>query len=422
MHFILISINRITYSKSFRFCSKMNGETEENFAIGWNRLHLRVIGAWPDPNNKDERISKFVSLLIAINMLLFISIPQTVNLFVVWPDLELITENLSTANLTITITVIKLYAVCSKKEVLKPIIASISKDWSRKKNDMHMKIMRINAELSRKIFVYCLFGTSATVVSFFVQQTYLNIRGFYEVRRWFYQSFFPYGTSESPAYELTCFFQFTGGTFAGLVYSGVVSFFGMLILHLRGQFSILQLDIKSIINSHGGTDSNEFKLKLKFIVEQHENLNSFASTIEETFNGVFLLEMITVSIQLCLQGYIVLATVNAREGVSTLQLLFLTIYVIAVLANLYVICYMGEKLEIACSELGFSVYDSEWYNLTAEEARNIIMLLQRTRKPLQITAGKFCAFSLQTFAQVIKKSVSYLSVLLTVNQKIQVHE
>lgn len=135
--------------------------------------------------------------------------------------------------------------------------------------------MRVNAELSRKIFVYCLCGTSATVVSFFVQQTYLNIRGFYGVRRWFYQSYFPYETSKSPAYELTCFFQFTGGTFAGFVYSGVVSFFGMLILHLCGQFSILQLNIKSLINSHGGTDSKEFQPKLKFIVEQHEHLNRF---------------------------------------------------------------------------------------------------------------------------------------------------
>lgn len=158
---------------------------------------------------------------------------------------------------------------------LKPLVASIMDDWKRKKSDEQWKTMRINAELSRKISLYCFIVTAATVISFFIQQTYLNIRGFYEVRQWFYQSYFPYQTLESPAYELTCFFQFTGGTLTGLVYNGVLSFLGMLILHLHGQFIILQLTIETLISGHGLTYSEEFQPKLKLIVKQHEHLNRF---------------------------------------------------------------------------------------------------------------------------------------------------
>lgn len=41
------------------------------------------------------------------------------------------------------------------------------------------------------------------------------------------------------------------------------------------------------------------------------------------------------------------------------------------------------------------------------------MLLQRTKKPLQITAGKFCAFSLQTFAEVTTLSIIYTNHFLS---------
>ena len=158
---------------------------------------------------------------------------------------------------------------------MKPLVASISDDWKRKKSDLQWKTMRINAELSRKISLYCFAVTAATVISFFIQQTYLNFRGFYGERQWFYQSSFPYETFKSPGYEFTCFFQVTGGTLTGLVYTGVVNFLGMLILHLHGQFSILQMTIETLINSHSCTYSNEFIPKLKFIVKQHEHLNRF---------------------------------------------------------------------------------------------------------------------------------------------------
>ncbi|XP_051164629.1 odorant receptor 4-like [Leptopilina boulardi] len=390
---------------------------EENFSITWNRIQLSIIGAWPRIDDKDGRISNFISFLAAMNVLLFITLPQTAFVFEIWPDLNLISESLSLANFPVTIGVLKLFAICNNRQALRELIVSIYDDWNCEKSEFNRKIMKSNANVSLIITLYCVLGTMSAVLLFLISEVYFNLSGIYPVRQWLYLSYFPFHTTESPTYELIILFQFTGGFCSGLIYGGIISFCGMLILHLHGQFEILQFTIEEFINTHEFQTLAEYRSKLKIFVIQHEHLNRFAITIEETFNKVLLLELLVFTAQLCLQGYLFLTIFRSRR-ISCFEYIFWLAFVFTILSNLFVICFLGEKLENTSVKLQGSIQKSKWYNLTATESIDLMMLVFRTNNPLKITAGKFCSFSFETFMAIIKKSFAFMSVLLTTNQNV----
>lgn len=156
------------------------------------------------------------------------------------------------------------------------LIATIHEDWNRVKNDFEWKTMKANAHVSKIITLYCFVFTMSAVTLFLVQEVYLNLRGKYESRQWLYLSHFPYcNPTQSSIYHFIILFQFTGGMFSAITYCGLISFCGMLIMHVYGQFVILNFDIEKIINTKEFQSIAEFRSKLKLIVLQHEHLNRF---------------------------------------------------------------------------------------------------------------------------------------------------
>lgn len=82
---------------------------------------MELIGIWPEPGRTDERLSHFKALIYLSIITIFGTGPQSANLFFIWGNLELVTENLSTANIPGINAMIKLifawyYKDCTYKE------------------------------------------------------------------------------------------------------------------------------------------------------------------------------------------------------------------------------------------------------------------------------------------------------------------
>ncbi|XP_043466413.1 uncharacterized protein LOC122501183 [Leptopilina heterotoma] len=335
----------------------MTKKPVEAFLLKWNRVNLGIVGAWPEPNEKHERLSLFLSILTELNMIVVNIIPQTIFLFQVYTNFELVNESLTLANIPILMELLKLIVIRNRRKDLKKLVASIYDDWNRSKSKMEIELMRSDAEIAKTISITSFIITASAIGSHIFERTFVNSRRAERDRELFYIAYYPYDFLKSPAYEITCFLQCSGASY------------------------------------------------------------SFASTIEDTFNHVFLVEMILYSLQLSMQCYN-LMLMHRTNTITFLDFFFCLAYIFTILANLFVVCYLGEKLKIAVFKLQYSVYKSKWYNLQTLDAKNLIMLFLKTESPLEITAGKFCVFSYETFAMIIKKSVAILSVFLTMQQKV----
>nr|QHN69149.1 odorant receptor 20b [Sirex nitobei] len=343
-------------------------------------------------------------MLTAFVLFSFLCVPQVISLVMVWGNLDLMIENLLTANVGIA-SLLELIIAWYNGEVLKLLLTYVVEDWMMSKSEQERQVMLKNAKISRTLCIGCLFLIQATLTTFVTariiaiqNQDVENSTNF--TRELICPAYFPYDTRNSPNYEITCFGQCLACFYVTFSYSGIDTFITMLVLHVCAQFTNLRYGLKNLVEMEC-KNRMEFRKKLAIIVVKHERLNRFAEAMEESFNQMFLIQMLSSTVQFCFQGYQVFSVLNSKEEqLSLYQLVFLVVFVSCILSQLFIYCYAGEKLNVESSLVGYAAYECEWYNLSVSEARDVMFVMMSAREPLQITAGKFCSFSFSLFCDV----------------------
>ncbi|KAF7410511.1 hypothetical protein HZH68_004892 [Vespula germanica] len=372
-----------------RLTMTTDSEEDINYAIGWNRFNLQILGIWPDLNESDSIFSKYWFIVHSFFMLGFITLPQSAYLMMIWGDLEVMTEILATAILPITLACVKLLFTRYRLESLRPLLRSFGEDWKKPKSENERSVMLVNAKVTRIISIWC------TIMAYFMISIYIVPRSlmiaqmqrdqFEPARTVVYPGYFPYDISGTFAFIISCFGQIVAAYSASVSYISVDTFITMLVLHACAQISNLRQALEDLPSGMNEM-ANDFTKRLIWIVKGHEHLNWLIMDhegdefpIEELISIIFFVSVTTI--------------------------------------QLYLYCYVGEMLIVESSAIGTSAYMSEWFNMFPKDARNILFVMHRSSIPLRLTAGKFGTISMEMFSNILRTSVGYLSVLLTVTDK-----
>ncbi|XP_035741500.1 odorant receptor 13a-like [Vespa mandarinia] len=381
-----------------------------DYASGWNQKIMKFMGIWPEERGFANAYSYKVLFTIGF-MFLFITLPQTTNLYFIWGDFELIVENLSVANMTTTIAIIKTTAFWSNGRTMKELLSHMENDRREAKAEVNVRKMMRIADISRMI------TAGSIIMCNFLVFTYVTLRTLllpYTGRTLYYRAYFPYDTEIFPNFELTLIGQITAELYAANSYTAVDTFMTMLMLHVCGQFSSLRKNLTQLCSE----SNKNFPIDLARIVEKYDTLNRYAETIEDRFNGMLLMQMLGCTVQLCVQSYqATSALVDDDQGLLLVQLFFFVIYTTYVMLHIYLYCYVGEKLFSEGTKMAYAAYDCNWYNLPPKDARCLTIIMCRAQISSRITAGKFCSFNHKLFGNILKTSIGYLSVLYAMKTK-----
>ncbi|XP_071555712.1 odorant receptor 13a-like [Temnothorax nylanderi] len=398
----------VTLTSSSRKPQGMSIEADLEYAYGWNRYTMMFMGIWPEHRSLSQA-SSYKAIVPVLMMFCFVCAPQSANLPFIWGDFDLVVENLSMGNITITISLLKTIIFWSNGGPLRTLMSYMTKDWSATVDKRDRRTMLDIANVTRKLSIRSTVFVHIIVI-IYVAFRYVVIRQ--TGRQLFFRAYFPYNMTKSPSYELTLFGQFAGTMYAATTYTAVDTFIATLVLHVCGQLSNLRRELTNLCTY----TKADFQTKLGRIVRKHEYLNRFAETIEDSFNMMLLMQMLGCSMQICfqcLQAF--MSIMGEMDKVFIFKFVFLSCYVVYVLVQLYLYCYIGEKLLIESTKIAYAAYDCSWYNLSAREARLLTIIMCRARSPLYITAGRFCSFNRELYSEVLKKSVAYMSCIYAMN-------
>ncbi|KAI4487562.1 hypothetical protein M0804_005711 [Polistes exclamans] len=395
-----------------------------DYAIGWNRFNLSVLGVWPEPTKTTftwRLISAIIFWTSTTVTFLFICAPQTADLILNSTSLDEAIENLS-INIPIVFALIKQIVLRYHGKALRSLLVEILHDWTDNKMipDPERLTMLKNAKLSRRISLFCSTLTYLMLTAFISLQTYANMASASEVDLGglLHPATFPYDTKKSPYFEITWMGQFMGTVLTAICYSCFDTFLAVFVLHLCGQLSVLQLNLKELSNL-AKRDITLFQSRLGFIVNRHEQLYKFAIIVEDCFNLTLLGQTLISTAMFCLTGYRMITSMGSQEQeLPIVGLVFFVIHVIYTMLHLYIYCYVGETLLVESTGIAFSAYDCEWYDLPPKKAMCLMIVICRARIAFQITAGKFSPFSLELFGAIMKTSAGYLSVLLAMKDRL----
>ncbi|XP_076759083.1 odorant receptor 4-like [Xylocopa sonorina] len=180
--------------------------------------------------------------------------------------------------------------------------------------------------------------------------------------------------------------------------------FFSLTMHLCGQFEVLKMNLAEI----------EFdkeiasRRKIKLLVKRHCRLAALIGDLEQSFNMVILVQLLMSALLICVEGFVFLVCLNAKDNVGALKSVVL---MVTLLIQLYLYAYAGDTLESRSEEIAQAAYDSPWYSARRHAAKDLVLIINRGNTPYQLTAGKFLSMNILTFKEILKASASYLSVL-----------
>ncbi|XP_071643016.1 odorant receptor 13a-like isoform X2 [Temnothorax longispinosus] len=371
-------------------------------------IGLRVAGIWPGAAYVIISRLYWTTTMIAAQIFQYRHMALHLNS----EDISQLMDGLS-ATLSYSLLFVKLIVFWTKQRksilprIFNDVLTSIATDWKECGDDLYS--MSSVANLSHR-FSNLIIGLHSTAVLFYgigVVALRSNDVADAADRELFLKMELPFESGTSPIYEVVMTTQFLHQMTAATVIGVLSALLVTLVLHAGGQIDILRERLLEIFSKE--KKSTISMITIGSLIRRHQNIIIFTEKIESLYSYIALAQFVSNTLVICCLGLIIVNSIGADQGSSMLvrSLLF---YVVINL-EAFIFCFAGEYLSMKSKTIGDAAYESLWYDLSPSENRILLFLIMRSQKQLTITVGRFTNLSLQQFANIMKSSASYVSVL-----------
>ncbi|CAH1169802.1 unnamed protein product [Phaedon cochleariae] len=182
---------------------------------------------------------------------------------------------------------------------------------------------------------------------------------------------------------------------------------------LKNNLEFLGDNVEKEIRSQGELSEPEDELRSKLVyrnicqcVEHYQSIFEYTRDIEGVYSMVIFAQLFSSITIIC-----ILLLELSLVVPFTFQFFSTLIFVITMLTQIFLFCYYGTILSRESETVNTAIYMSQWYNYDKKSKKSLFTLMERAKRPIKVTAGKFFDLSLDTFTSILRKSYSLLAVL-----------
>ncbi|KAF7988492.1 hypothetical protein HCN44_001065 [Aphidius gifuensis] len=185
------------------------------------------------------------------------------------------------------------------------------------------------------------------------------------------------------------------------------TFIIMMVQHCCTLFSIVGILLQQLNSKNCNYNENHERKIITQAIIVHKYAIEFAEFIEKSvtklYGFVFLLTMIFMSIT----GFYVVLIMeeNGNEGMRMVA------FTIGQAIHLFFSTLPSQSLINSSENVFYSVYNCQWNELSIKSQNSLCIMLIRSSKSTGLTASKFYPINLENFGNIIKTSISYFTVL-----------
>ncbi|CAL1689176.1 unnamed protein product [Lasius platythorax] len=389
------------------------------YAVKISICLLKPIGAWPlrQQATTQEIIVHGLSIAIATFLQFFAIVTWIICIITTkWSFYEILR---TACPLIFTCTVFLRYLLLlSHRDEIKSCIDRIAEDWRNVTIAEDREIMLANAKSGRFfgiISVAFMFGSGIPytcmplVLPPIVTEDNVTIRTLPNPCELFFLD-----VQVSPVYEISYALEALSCFTAYTVFCGICSLTAKFVTHVCGQCEILMYIFEELIDG-GDRNRGTVDQRISTAIIHHLRILKFVSDVDKVLNEICLAEFINASCNICLLGYYVIMDWNNQA--SMLQIFVYFVAFISITFNIYIFCYIGERLVDRCQKVGSKCYMIEWYRLPQNKARNLMFPILMSSYPVELTAGKMVKLTMNSFSNILKTSMAYLNLLREVSSR-----
>uniref|UniRef100_A0AAR5PUH7 Odorant receptor n=1 Tax=Dendroctonus ponderosae TaxID=77166 RepID=A0AAR5PUH7_DENPD len=180
-----------------------------------------------------------------------------------------------------------------------------------------------------------------------------------------------------------------------------------LMCIVKGQICVLNDKIRSLeeINASKGHGAQRVKY-VSGCVLHHTKIIELVALIENVYSQIVLIEYLTSMVVICNIGFQLVIV----ELASFAFLLMLT-FLVTMLCQLGMYCWFGNEIMLHSAAIRDACYESDWIHSCPQVRKMLLMIMERSKRPLYLTAGKFSILSLNSFTSVIHSAYSFFALM-----------
>lgn len=216
---------------------------------------------------------------------------------------------------------------------------------------------------------------------------------------------FPFDTQRVDVYLLSYLWTVYGCFNGATLFIATDTFTFSLITLISMEFDTLNDDFERIPKFIEATQLDD---ELKKLIHRHEELLACTRRLASIFSPSFLCNIVQSSFVLCLTAFQYMTSTEAT------QFLFYALYCAAMLNQIWLSCYFGQKVINSSERVAHGAYASGWEIMKSLSAKRAIMrVIQRAaQRPARLTAMNFTDISLTSFMTVKYRNATRDSALL----------
>ncbi|XP_034171011.2 odorant receptor 10-like [Osmia lignaria lignaria] len=390
-------------------------ENLSDHSLQLNKWLLKPIGAWPRSSTSTnmETISSLIMISVCYFCIVITVVPSIMYMIL---DDDVIDRKLKVVGPLSHwfIGGLNYTTLLMRSKEIQFCMNQMKRDWRAVTKLKDLQMMIKDAQFGRYVVVFCAAFMQVGVLCFCVVKAFteeiIHVGNETRISHMLpcpaYKKLILAYTS--PVNEIFFVVQFFSGFVANSTAAGAFSFAAVFAVHAYGQLNLLMMWIQELVNRSEKYNKRVDLNEIGVIVENHLKILNFISHIENIMNMICFMELFKCTVCICMLEYHILMDWAVRDFQAVMSYI---VILCSMSFNIFIVCYIGEKLSDQCNKVGEAVYMTNWYYLHNKDILNLIMIISRANVVTKITAGKILHMSFNTFAGMMKTAFAYLNVL-----------
>ncbi|RZB40845.1 7tm 6 domain containing protein, partial [Asbolus verrucosus] len=208
--------------------------------------------------------------------------------------------------------------------------------------------------------------------------------------------------ADTRIYWTTYIFLAAASVYNGFAGTLVDPLIGGLACQATGQLKILKYNLQHLKESakiETGTNEmifSDLHSKIRESIELHKAILIFVQEYEECFSWIIFSQFASSVFGICF----CCLQLSAAAPMSFNAFSAIT-YIMIMIGQIYFYCYYAtqllEEVFLANDSLTNAIYMGQWYEYDIVSRKALIIIMERSKKPMIVTAGKIISVTLQTF-------------------------
>ncbi|XP_051167812.1 odorant receptor 46a-like, partial [Leptopilina boulardi] len=322
--------------------------------------------------------------------------------------IETITENLFYF-LCIVATFIKQISIMIKRKTIVESKGKLLNKFCKPEDLYESEILLKCSQICRSNTIIFLFLVNITAISIIIGPLIKKNNIVLPLQAWY-----PFNLNSKWIFCMTYLHQILGLFMAANTSASVEGLTLTFMLQICAQLEIIinRLHLLSnlpklnnIIEAEWIISKRESRLISK-CVKHHIHMYSLGQKLNEIFGLVIFVQFFTSMISLCATIY-QLSRLNSQNPTYWIMVTSVS----SVIMQIFLYCFYGQRISEKSTAVADAVYLTNWIALTNRTKKDLILMMIRATKPIQLSGSSAIVMSIKTFVKIIKSAYSAYNLL-----------